>query len=33
MKLDILQLGLEYYNVFINHDPVTSLTKFKARST
>ena len=33
MKLDMLQLGPEYYNMFINHDPVMTLTNFKARST
>ena len=33
MKLDMLQMGLEYYNMFINHDPVMTLTNFKARST
>ena len=25
--------GLKYYNVFINHDPVMTLTYFTARST
>ena len=33
MKLDMLQMGLEYYNMFINLDPVMTLTNFKARST
>ena len=33
MKLDMLQLRLEYYNIFINHDLVMTLTKFKARLT
>ena len=33
MKLDMLQLGLEYYNILINHDLVMTLTNFKARST
>ena len=33
MKLDMLQWRLEYYNACINHDPVMTLTKFKARST
>ena len=33
MKLDMLQLGLEYYNIFINHDLVMTLTNLKARST
>ena len=32
MKLNMLQLGLEYYNIFINHDLVMTLTNFKARS-
>ena len=33
MKLDRSQLGLEYYNIFINHDLVMTLTNCKARST
>ena len=33
MKLDMLQLGLEYYNEHINHDPVMTLTNFKASLT
>ena len=32
-KLYMLQLGLEYYIIFINHDLVMTLTNFKARST
>ena len=31
MKLDMLQLGLEYYD--INHDLVMTLTNYKAMST
>ena len=33
MKLDMQQLRPEFYNVFINHDPVMTVTNFKARST
>ena len=32
-KLDMQQLRLEYYNVYINHDLVMTLTDFTARST
>ena len=32
MKHDMKQLVLEYYNVFINHDPMMTLKNFKARS-
>ena len=33
MKLDVKHPWLKYYNVYINHDPVMTLTKFMARST
>ena len=33
MKLGLKHLWLKYYNVYINHDPVMTLTKFMARST
>ena len=33
MKLGVKHLWLKYYNVYINHDPVMTLTKFMARST
>ena len=33
VKLDMKQLGPEYYNVFINHDSLMTLPNFKARST
>ena len=33
VKLDMKQWGPEYYNLFINHDPVMTMTNFKARST
>ena len=32
-KLDMLQLELKYYNLFISHNPVITLTNFTARST
>ena len=32
-KLGVKHQWLKYYNVYINHDPVMTLTKFKARST
>ena len=32
-KLDVNHRGLKYYNVYINHDPVMTLTQFMARST
>ena len=32
-KLDMQQLRLEYYIVFINHDHAITLTDFTARST
>ena len=32
-KLDMEHQRLKYYNVYINHDPVMTLTYFKARST
>ena len=33
MKLGVKHPWLKYNNVFINHDPVMTLTKFMARST
>ena len=33
MKLGMKYPWLKYYNVYINHDPVMTLTKFMARST
>ena len=33
MKLGVKYPWLKYYNVYINHDPVMTLTKFMARST
>ena len=33
MKLDVKHPWLKYYNKYINHDPVMTLTKFMARST
>ena len=32
-KLGVKHPWLKYYNVYINHDPVMTLTKFMARST
>ena len=32
-KLGVKHRWLKYYNVYINHDPVMTLTKFMARST
>ena len=32
-KLDMKQRCLKYYNVYINHDPVMTLTYLKTRST
>ena len=32
-KLGMKHRWLKYYNVYINHDPVMTLTYFKARST
>ena len=32
-KLDVKHRWLKYFNVYINHDPVMTLTKFMARST
>ena len=32
-KLGVKHLLLKYYNVYINHDPVMTLTQFMARST
>ena len=31
-KLRVKHLWLKYYNVYINHDPVRTLTQFMARS-
>ena len=28
-----MKLGMKYYNVYINHDPVMTLTYFTERST
>ena len=33
MKLGVKHPWLKYYNKYINHDPVITLTKFMARST
>ena len=33
MKLGMKHRWLKHYNVYINHDPVMTLTYFKARST
>ena len=33
MKLGVKHPWLKYYNEYINHDPVLTLTKFMARST
>ena len=33
MKLGVKHPWLKYYNVYINHDPVMTLTKFMAGST
>ena len=33
MKLGMKHQWLKYYNVYINYDPVTTLTHFTARST
>ena len=33
MKLGMKHRWLKYYNVYINHDPVITLTQFMARST
>ena len=33
MKLGVKHPWLKYYNLYINHDPVMTLTKFMARST
>ena len=33
MKLGVNHPWLKYYNLYINHDPVMTLTKFMARST
>ena len=33
MKLGMKHRWLKYYNVYINHDPVMTLTQFMARST
>ena len=32
MKLDIKQLRLEYYYVYVNHDPLMTMTDFTAMS-
>ena len=32
-KLGVKHLWLKYYNVYINHDPVMTLTQFMARSS
>ena len=32
MKLGVKHRWLKYYNVYINHDPVMTLTQFMARS-
>ena len=32
-KLGMKHLWLKYYNVYINHDPVVTLTYFTTRST
>ena len=33
MKLDVKHRWLKHYSVYINHDPVMTLTQFRARST
>ena len=33
MKLGLKYRWLKYYNVYINHDPMVTLTYFTARST
>ena len=33
MKLGVKHHWLKYYNVYMNHDPVMTLTQFMARST
>ena len=33
MELDVKHQWLKYYNVYVNHDPVMTLTQFIARST
>ena len=33
MKLGVKHRWLKYFNVYINHDPVMTLTQFMARST
>ena len=33
MKLGVKHPWLKYYNAYMNHDPVMTLTKFMARST
>ena len=33
MKLGLKYQWLKYYNVYINHDPMVTLTYFTARST
>ena len=33
MKLGVKHPWLKYYNKYVNHDPVMTLTKFMARST
>ena len=33
MKLGVKHQWLKYYNVYINHDPVMTLTQFMASST
>ena len=33
MKLSMKHRWLNYYNVYINHDPVMTMTQFMARST
>ena len=32
-KIGMNHWGLKYYNIYINHDPVMTLTYFKAKST
>ena len=33
LKLGVKHLGIEFYKIYINHDPVMTLTYFTARST
>ena len=33
LKLGVKHLGMEFYKVYINHDPDMTLTYFAARST